>query len=133
MELSGQIKRHRDKLGLSQEELAERVFVTRQSVSNWENGKTYPDIHSLLLLSEVFGCSLDELIKGDLEVMKQEISGEKIKRMNRYTGVLGGLMLALVLLPAPLLKWFDTAGFLLVMGPLAVVCLWVGAKVARFK
>jgi len=133
MELSGQIKRYRDELGLSQEELAQRVFVTRQSVSNWENERTYPDLHSLLLLGEVFGCSLDELIKGDIEVMKQEISGEKIKRMNWYTGVLGGLMLALVLLPAPLLKWFDTAGFLLVMVPLFAVTLWVGGRVERFK
>ena len=38
MELSGQIRRYRDTLGLSQEELAEKIFVTRQSVSNWENG-----------------------------------------------------------------------------------------------
>ena len=43
MELGGQIKRHRTRLGLSQEELADRIFVTRQSVSNWENGRTYPD------------------------------------------------------------------------------------------
>ena len=38
MELGGQIKRHRARLGLSQEELAEKIFVTRQSVSNWETG-----------------------------------------------------------------------------------------------
>jgi len=133
MELGGQIRRYRDELGLSQEELAERVFVTRQSVSNWENEKTYPDIHSLLLLSEVFSCSLDQLIKGDIEVMKQEISQENIKRMNWFSGVLGGLMLALILLPVPLLKWFDITGFLVVMGPLFLVTLWVGEKVERFK
>ena len=63
MELGGQIKRHRTRLGLSQEELADRIFVTRQSVSNWENGRTYPDLQSLLRLSDLFGLSLDELIK----------------------------------------------------------------------
>ena len=59
MELGGQIKRYRIRLGLSQEELADRIFVTRQSVSNWENGRTYPDLQSLLRLSDLFGLSLD--------------------------------------------------------------------------
>lgn len=47
MELGNQIKAHRAALSLSQEELAEKVYVTRQTVSNWETGKSYPDIHSL--------------------------------------------------------------------------------------
>ncbi len=55
----------------------EKVFVSRQSVSNWENDKTYPDIKSLLLLSEVFQVSLDQLVKGDLEIMKKEINTQE--------------------------------------------------------
>ena len=55
MELGGQIKRYRTRLGLSQEELADRIFVTRQSVSNWENSRTYPDLQSLLRLSDQIG------------------------------------------------------------------------------
>ena len=51
MELSIQIKKYRTELHLSQEELAEKVYVTRQTISNWENEKSYPDIHSLLLLA----------------------------------------------------------------------------------
>ena len=51
MELSIQIKKYRTELHLSQEELAEKVYVTRQTISNWENEKSYPDIHSLLLSS----------------------------------------------------------------------------------
>lgn len=51
MELGNQIRKYRAERGLSQEELAEKVFVSRQTVSNWENDKNYPDIHSLLLLS----------------------------------------------------------------------------------
>lgn len=50
-----------------QEDLAEKVFVTRQTISNWENAKNYPDINSLVLLSQLFGVSLDILVKGDLE------------------------------------------------------------------
>ena len=69
---------------LSQEELAEKVYVTRQTVSNWENGKSYPDIHSLLLLSSLFEVSLDELVKGDIELMKKEISKKDMDLHNFY-------------------------------------------------
>ena len=51
MELYKQIKRYRTDMNLSQEELAEKIYVTRQTISNWENDKSYPGIHSLLLLS----------------------------------------------------------------------------------
>ena len=98
MELGGQIKRYRTRLGLSQEELADRIFVTRQSVSNWENGRTYPDLQSLLRLSDLFGLSLDELIKGDIETMKEEINRLEIQKMNRWGGILAllvGLAVAL--------------------------------------
>ena len=133
MELSGQIKRHRARLDLSQEELADKIFVTRQSVSNWENGKTYPDLQSLLRLSDLFGLSLDELIKGDIERMKETIDQMEIQKLNRWGGVLGVLMLALVILPVPLLKWTDTVGFLLVMGPLFAVSLAVAFRVEKLK
>lgn len=133
MELGGQIKRHRTRLGLSQEELADRIFVTRQSVSNWENGRTYPDLQSLLRLSDLFGLSLDELIKGDIETMKEEINRLEIQKMNRWGGILALLMLTLMLLPAPLLKLLDTAGFLLVMAPLFLVGMAVTLKVEKIK
>ena len=133
MELGGQIKRHRTRLGLSQEELADRILVTRQSVSNWENGRTYPDLQSLLRLSDLFGRSLDVLIKGDIETMKEEINRLEIQKMNRWGGILALLMLTLMLLPAPLLKLLDTAGFLLVMAPLFLVGMAVALKVEKIK
>ncbi len=55
----------RKKLGLTQEELAAELFVTRQTVSNWETGKNYPDLNTILKLSEIFGISLDEMLKCD--------------------------------------------------------------------
>ena len=76
MELGSQIKKHRNELSLSQEELAEKVYVSRQTISNWENDKSYPDVNSLVLLSEVFNVSIDNLIKGDIEIMKEQISSE---------------------------------------------------------
>ena len=72
MEIGNQIKLHRTELGLSQEELAARVYVSRQTLSNWETGKTYPDINSLLRLAELFQVSLDDLVKGDIKKMKEQ-------------------------------------------------------------
>lgn len=88
MELNKQIKKYRKLLNLSQEELAEKVFVTRQTISNWENNKSYPDIHSLLLLSKIFNVSLDQLIKGDIDIMKEEIKSTNVKNFNLYGGFL---------------------------------------------
>ena len=73
MEIGEQIKKYRTEMGLSQDRLAEKIFVSRQTISNWENNKNYPDVKSLLLLSCLFNVSLDILVKGDLEEMKEEI------------------------------------------------------------
>ena len=54
MELSKQIKKYRTETNLSQEELADKIYVSRQTISNWENEKNYPDIKSLVLMSEVY-------------------------------------------------------------------------------
>lgn len=78
MELGKQIKKHRQEVQLSQEKLADRVYVSRQTISNWENDKSYPDVNSLVLLSEIFQISLDNLIKGDIEVMKDVIQKKKL-------------------------------------------------------
>jgi len=82
--LSKQIKELRQHNGLSQEALAERIYVTRQTVSNWETGRNYPDIQSLLLLSVLFDVSLDELVKGDIDMMKKELEAN---RMIKWTWV----------------------------------------------
>ena len=76
MELGSQIKRHRTERGLSQDDLAAKIYVSRQTVSSWENDKTYPDVESLLLLSVLFDVTVDELIKGDVEAMKEAIEND---------------------------------------------------------
>lgn len=53
------------------ERAAEQLLVSRQTISNWENGKSLPDILSIVRMSELYGLSLDELIKGDEGVMKK--------------------------------------------------------------
>ena len=105
MELGSQIKKHRNGLSLSQDELAEKMYVSRQTISNWENDKSYPDVKSLLLLSEVFQTSIDNLIKGDVEIMKQVIKKEEIEKMNRYGIIYTLLLIVTVVSAVPLFIW----------------------------
>lgn len=113
MELGQQLKAHRKELGISQDELAEKIFVSRQSISNWEHNKTYPDIHTLLLLAETFGVSLDELIKGDVEEMKEEINAQERAGFNRDTVCFAIFGIVTVLSIAPLYAFLDYIGCLI--------------------
>lgn len=71
MKISQVIKDKRKELGFNQEELADKIFVSKKTISNWETGKTTPDLESILRLSDLFNLSLDELIKGDKSVMEK--------------------------------------------------------------
>lgn len=110
MDISKQIKKYRLDSKLSQEDLAEKIFVTRQTISNWENGKNYPDINSLVLLSNLFGVSLDILVKGDLEEMKEEIKTEDIKKFNRDGTIFTLLLIATIVLVVPLFLFLEFIG-----------------------
>jgi len=110
LELNTQIRKYRAGMKLSQEELAEKVYVTRQTISNWENGKSYPDIHSLLLLGSLFNVSLDQLIKGDIEIMKEEIKEVEINKLNRYGTIFTILLVVTIISAVPLVLWFDVYG-----------------------
>lgn len=92
MELGKQIRKYRNEMSLSQDGLAERIFVSRQTISNWENDKSYPDVNSLLLLNEVFVTSIDNLIKGDIDVMKKKIQKEDQKKFEKLSNVFGLLL-----------------------------------------
>lgn len=110
MEIGIQIKKYRLQSGLSQDELAEKIFVTRQTISNWENDKNYPDIKSLLLLSSLFDISLDILVKGDLEKMKEQIQTEDIKKLNHDGTIFSILLLGVVVSAIPLALFLDFIG-----------------------
>lgn len=94
MELALQIRRLRNERNLSQDDLAQRIYVSRQTVSNWERDKTYPDVHSLLLLSELFDTTVDELIKGDIMAMEDMLENKKTyKRMITLMAVANAFLL----------------------------------------
>ena len=113
MELGKQIRKYRNEMSLSQDGLAERIFVSRQTISNWENDKSYPDVNSLLLLGEVFETSIDNLIKGDIDVMKKKIQKEDQKKFEKLSNVFGVLFIAAVVTPVPLAHYLGSAGFAL--------------------
>ena len=112
IDIGSKIKTLRLSKSMTQEQLAKALHVSAQAVSKWENGKSYPDIHSLLLLSALFDVSLDQLIKGDLETMKQEVNAADVKAINRDAIIFSILLAATIILPVPLLKWFDLYGLI---------------------
>lgn len=65
MNIGGPINNLRKKNGLSQDDFAELFHVSRQTVSNWENAKSYPDLETILRISDYFNISVDELLKND--------------------------------------------------------------------
>lgn len=69
MEIGTKLRNARTKSGLTQEKVAEEIGVSRQSVSNWENGRSYPDIVSVIKLSDLYSVSLDELLKEDKKMI----------------------------------------------------------------
>lgn len=63
---------------LSQEKLARQLYVSRQTISSWENDKTYLDLKSLLILSKIFNKSVDSLVKGDIDQVRYQMMRRKI-------------------------------------------------------
>lgn len=132
MELNKQIKKYRTEANLSQEALADKIFVSRQTISNWENDKNYPDIKSLVLMSEVFQVSLDNLIKGDLERMKTEIDTQECARFQKDSTIFTVLFIALLIVPVPLVmlwKWFGLVLYLC----LFAIGMYFATRIEKYK
>ena len=113
MDIGNQIKKFRTNLQLSQEMLAEKMCVSRQTVSNWETQKSYPDVHRLLQLGALFQVSLDQLLEGDIERMRQQVEQKEIDKLNRYSAVYAVFLPVTVLAAVPLVKWWGLGGALL--------------------
>lgn len=132
MDISNQIKKRRTDMGLSQEELAERIYVSRQTISNWETDKTYPDIQNLLMLSVLFDTTIDVLVKGDLEMMEKTVASADAKKM-RTLGI-GMYALLVLMIPFALvgIALWGALGVLLGLVPWAASMV-VGVMVERMK
>lgn len=72
------LKERRSQLDLTQQEVAKKLYISRQTISNWENGKSYPDLDMLIKISDVYHVSIDSLLKGDHE-LKKSLDTQKVE------------------------------------------------------
>lgn len=99
MKIGDKLKEARLKKNMTQEEVAEKIFVSRQSISNWENNKTYPDIGNVIALSNLYEISLDELLKGSDNFMKHlEESTDLVKSNKKLIGIIIIALLTMVII-----------------------------------
>lgn len=80
MKLSEKIKEIRKMQNLTQEQFAEKIFISRNAVAKWESDRGYPDIQNLITISEVFEISLDDLIKNDKKLKTKIILDSASKK-----------------------------------------------------
>lgn len=83
MEIGTKLKGARIQAGMTQEQVAEEIQVTRQTISNWENEKSFPDIVSVIKLSDLYNISLDRLLKGDIKMIEHLEQSTNIVKSNR--------------------------------------------------
>lgn len=119
----------RKKAGWSQEELAERLNVSRQSVSKWESAQSVPDIDRILQMSRLFGVTTDYLLKDDME--EPEVSGEEnVSPLRRVTMQQASDYLALRRAAAPRMA---IATFLCVVSPVPLLALSAMTGFSQFR
>ncbi|MGC6770438.1 helix-turn-helix domain-containing protein [Enterococcus sp. LJL51] len=128
MELGEKLKVKRQEFNFTQQDLADKLHVSRQTISNWEVSRSYPDIESLIQLSEIFSVSLDVLLKGD---QKMIISLKRKNLLEVLYMVFNGMLAVSILLCMSIdfiysrsLTWS-----LIVM----IGCLIAGAAIAVFR
>lgn len=83
MEISKCIKDARQNNNISQESLAEQLGVSRQTISSWENGKSYPDLVSIIKMSDIFNISLDKMLKEDIKLVNNMQEKMDIVKSNK--------------------------------------------------
>ena len=72
------LKERRSQLDRTQQEVAKKLYISRQTISNWENGKSYPDLDMLIKISDVYHVSIDSRLKGDQE-LKKSLDTQKVE------------------------------------------------------
>ncbi|WP_251212633.1 helix-turn-helix transcriptional regulator [Adlercreutzia murintestinalis] len=138
MELPEHLKANRKRLGLSQEDVAHAIFVSRQTMSSWENGKTYPDVQSLMLLSRLFGVSIDELVKGDVVSMKEMVSKDAVVMERMAVGSVMLILMGIACMVGLNAVWKDPAPIPYMStgslaGIAAMVAFWIPSLVLSVR
>lgn len=120
MIIGEQLRRARQKHQLSQEQIAEMLGVSRQTISNWETSKSYPDIERVMRLAEIYHLSLDELLRGDQQMVKTWMAETNVVRAGKWLG----LLLALnVVLTIGLMFFVQVPWLMMILFGAMVVCV----------
>lgn len=113
MTIGKKLKEARMQAGFTQEKVSEEIQVSRQTISNWENEKSYPDIISIIKLSDLYEISLDELLKGDDEI---------IKHLEKSTNTVeSGRKMSIIVI----ISLIAIAALLIFMGDRSSILIWV--------
>lgn len=121
MKIGYKLKKARMDKNLTQEEVAEKIFVSRQSISNWENNKTYPDIGNVLALSDLYQISLDELLKGSDNFMEHLEESTNLVKSNKKLMALIVVALISMIVMAIFTEFLSDKVFLISIFTLAVI------------
>lgn len=97
MEINQKIKTERQAAEWTQEQLADKIFVSKRTISNWETGRTVPDFESVLRLAKVFHVSLDDLLFENSAVVKEIKRKEKILNLS-WVYFIGPVLTAVLLI-----------------------------------
>lgn len=95
MEISKCIKDARQNNNISQESLAEQLGVSRQTISSWENGKSYPDLVSIIKMSDIFNISLDKMLKEDKKLVNN--MQEKMDTVKSNKSIVFTILFAIII------------------------------------
>ena len=121
MKIGDKLKNARLKKSMTQEEVAEKLFVSRQSISNWENNKTYPDIGNVIALSDLYQISLDELLKESDNFMKHLEESTDIVKSNKKLILFIIVVLVAMVVMAIFTEFLPEKVFLISIFNLAVI------------
>ncbi len=110
MEIGSKLKNARTKIGMTQEKVAEEIGVSRQTISNWENNRSFPDIVSIISLSNLYSVSLDELLKEDKKMIEYlNESTNEVKSRQKFS------------------KLIQVMGYLLIWA-MSIIVFWIGGR-----
>lgn len=115
MKISAILKQQRLDLNLTQEQVAEKIFVSTKSISNWENDKNFPDIESLVRLAKLYNLSLDNLLLEGSDIMNDIKKKEKVYELEKTKFIgpsLTNILLCIMIFLPHIYKDFQTSVYM---------------------